>query len=206
MSVDSNIDMAYPGQETTAELRRVLTGMQDSLTDEMISRIASTVSDSAQLMDQIGRSGIDKAIPTIAGLVENGDLERIAQLLRVLGAAQDAITDEMVERLMDMVSRAMTLIDRLSGTDLDKLIAVLPRITALVERLEEHNIIDDLVDSLNVATTQVESNPPACGGIAGMWKMMRDPETQESIRFLLLVSRQFLSCRTKRQAALTTKL
>ena len=43
------------------------------------------------LLDQVSRSNLDKAIPVINQLAESGDLERGANLLRVLGAAGDAL-------------------------------------------------------------------------------------------------------------------
>lgn len=200
MNVESNQNNINPDQETTTEVRRVLTGMQDALTDEMVSRIAATVSDSAGLLDQINRSGVDKAIPVLARLVESGDLERIAQLARVAGSIQDAMTDEMLVRLTDLISQMMSLFDRLNRAGLDNLVSMLPRVIAMIEHLEQHQVIDDLVVCLNKATEQAVNAPPARGGIRGLWAIAQEPDTQEAIRFLMLISKQFRACRTSRQS------
>jgi len=196
MSVDSNQNTVNPDQDTTAEVRRVLAGMQDALTDEMVGRMAATVSDGVSMLDQLGRSGVDKAIPVLARLVESGDLERVAQLARVLGAVQDAMTDEMVVRLADVMSQAMSLFERLNRAGLDNLVTMLPRIVAMFEQLEQSQVVDDLVDCLNSASQQAVTLPPARGGLTGLWAMVREPETQEAMRFLLLVSKQFHALRT----------
>jgi len=200
MNVESNQNNINPDQETTTEVRRVLTGMQDALTDEMVSRIAATASDSAGLLDQINRSGVDKAIPVLARLVESGDLERIAQLARVAGSIQDAMTDEMLVRLTDLISQMMSLFDRLNRAGLDNLVSMLPRVIAMIEHLEQHQVIDDLVACLNKATEQAVNAPPARGGIRGLWAIAQEPDTQEAIRFLMLISKQFRACRTSRQS------
>jgi len=200
MSVESNQNTINPDLEATAEVRRVLTGMQDAMTDEMVSRIAATVSDSAGLLDQLNRSGIDKAIPVLATLVESGDLERIAQLARVAGSIQDAMTDEMLARLTELISQTMSLLDRLNRAGLDNLVSMLPRIITLFEQLEEHHVIDDFVSCLDNAKEKTLITPPARGGLRGLWGMAKDPETQEAIRFLLSISNQFRTCRTHRQS------
>jgi len=200
MSIESNQETAGADNGTTAELREVVTGMQDALTDEMVGRLAQTLSDGAGLLDQLGRSGADRAIPILAGMAENGDLARIAQLARVIGAVQDTVTDEMIGRLSDVVSGAMTLLDRVSRTDLDGLVAALPRMVAMFDRLDQQHVVDDLMACLDKSATPA-SSPPASGGLKGLWALAREPETQETLRFLLLISRQFRTCRAERQAA-----
>ncbi|NOX43069.1 MAG: hypothetical protein GXP19_04955 [Gammaproteobacteria bacterium] len=199
MSVESNTNTANLDQETTAEVRRVITGMQDALTDEMVSRIAATVSDSAGLLDQLARSGVDKAIPTLARLVENGDLERIAQLARVVGAMQDAVTDEMITRLTDVISQTLSLFERINKAGLDNLLMMLPQMIKLFEHVEQNHVVYDLVDCLNKATEQAEIQPSSRGGLKGLWEIAREPDTQDVIQFLLLVSKQFRACRIGRQ-------
>jgi len=200
MSVKSNQETVGADERTTAELRQVVTGIQDALTDEMVTRLAQTLSDGAGLLDQLGRSGLDRAIPLLAGMVENGDLARIAQLARVLGAVQDSVTDEMVSRLADVVSGAMTLLDRLNRTDLDGLVAALPRMIAMFDHLEQQRVVDDLMHCLDEATAVAAASPPAGGGLKGLWTIAREPDTQEALRFLLLISKQFRICRSARQA------
>lgn len=174
-----------------SNMNTLLAGMQDALTDEMISRIAAVVSDSAGLLDQLNRSGMDKAIPVLVRMTENGDLERIAQMARVVSAMQDALTDEMLVRLTDVISQTLSLFERLNRMKLDNLITVLPRIMALFEYLEEHKVVENMMDSLAAARTQSATMPSPQSGLTGIWKMVREPDTQEAIRFLLLFGKQY---------------
>ena len=49
--------------------------------------------------------------------MENGDLERITQLARLVSSAGDALTDEMVSRLAGVVSEGVFLVDRFSRSE-----------------------------------------------------------------------------------------
>ena len=61
-------------------------------------------------------------------LVETGDLERAANLVRVLGAAGDAMSDDIVGRLGEMVNSLMIIADRISRNEnLQKLLDLLER-------------------------------------------------------------------------------
>lgn len=200
MSIKSNQEPAAAGEKTTAELHQVFSGAQDALTDEMVGRLVGALSDGAGLLDQLGRSGVDRAIPLLAGMIENGDLARIVQLARVVSAAQDSMTDEMVARLTGLISGAMNLLDRLNRTNLDGLMNALPQIAAMFDYLQQQHLIDDLAHSLEEATALAAASPPAAGGLKGLWAIAREPDTQEALRFLLLLSRRFRTCRNKRQA------
>ncbi|MGB9094078.1 MAG: hypothetical protein WCB93_08180, partial [Gallionella sp.] len=57
------------------ELERVIAAGRDSLTDEMVGRLAGSAAEALDLVDKAGRAGLGKAIPAIAEMVNNGDLE-----------------------------------------------------------------------------------------------------------------------------------
>ena len=82
-----------------AELDRVTAAARDALTDDTVIRLAGAAGDALELLDQINRSGLGRAIPALAQMVDNGDLERLVALVRVYGSAEDALTDETVARL-----------------------------------------------------------------------------------------------------------
>ena len=79
------------------------------MTDNMVSNVAAIVADGIDLVDRVNRSGIVKALPAIASLVENGDLDRLVQLARLIGSAQDAMTDDMIVRLTDTAAKRLYL-------------------------------------------------------------------------------------------------
>ena len=88
-------------QTQVLELEGLVSAARDSLTDEMVGRLSATAAEGIDLIDQVNRSGVGRALPALAQLVENGDLDRLVALARTFGAAQDAMTDEMVSRLAE---------------------------------------------------------------------------------------------------------
>src|SRR5690349_17776234 len=109
------------------ELERVVAAARDSMTDEMVSRLSATVAEGMDLLDKVNRSGVSGALPAISQLVANGDLERLVALARTYGAAQDAMTDEMVTRLAGTAAESLSLMDRLNRAGLDRLVGSIER-------------------------------------------------------------------------------
>src|SRR5665647_3419380 len=83
-----------------------------ALTDDMIARLDAGAGVAMDMMGKVQASGLDQAIPTLARMVANGDLERVSHLARVYAAAEDAVTDEMVTRLTDAVGGGLALMDQ----------------------------------------------------------------------------------------------
>ena len=107
------------------EVERVVSAARDALTDEMVTRLASTAGDAVELMDQVNRAGLARAIPALAQMVNNGDLERLSQVARLYSSAQDALTDEMVTRLSQAVGDGLALLDQVNRAGLDRAIPAL---------------------------------------------------------------------------------
>ena len=59
------------------DLQRFGEAARDAVTDEMVTRLAGTAGDAVELVDLVNRSGLVKAIPVLAQMVNNGDLERL---------------------------------------------------------------------------------------------------------------------------------
>src|SRR5271167_691855 len=116
--------------DTGQEMRRVAEAARDSLTDEMVTRIAGTASDAVELLDQVNRAGLAKAIPALAQMVNNGDLDRLVQLARVYGSAEDALSDEMIGRITDTVSGGLSLLDQVNRSGLENALPAISRMVA----------------------------------------------------------------------------
>ena len=164
------------------ELERVVAAARDSLTDEMVSRLSATAADGMDLLDKVNRSGVAGALPAISQLVANGDLDRLVALARTYGAAQDSLTDEMVGRLAETLSESLSLMDRLNRAGLDRLVGSIERLAVVLEQT---------MTALEAANRDMASQPAAAGGFGGLWQLMRAPENQETLRFLLAFGRAF---------------
>jgi len=169
-------------QTQALELERVVAAARDTLTDEMVSRLSATVADGMDLLDKVNRSGVAGALPAISQLVANGDLERLVALARTYGAAQDSLTDEMVGRLAETLAESLSLIDRLNRAGLDRLVGS-------IERLSD--VLEQTMGALDSANREMASQPASAGGFGGLWALMRSPENQETLRFLLAFGRAF---------------
>ena len=185
---------------TLGEVERLVEAARDSMTDEMVSRLASTVSDGVELMDQVNRAKLGRAIPALAELVNNGDLDRLVQLARIYGSMQDAMTEEMVGRLSETIGAGLTLLDRFNRGGADRLLQILERLEAsgaleraarvmpqLADRLE---MLERMLHCFEAATHESDKQAPERGGVFALWSMMKDPETQRSLRFFLILARK----------------
>jgi uncharacterized protein YjgD (DUF1641 family) len=185
----------------TVELERLTAAARDSLTDEMVSRLSATVAEGVDLLDQINRSGVGRALPAVAQLVENGDLDRLVALARTYGAAQDALTDEMVSRVAETAAESMSIMDRLQRAGAERLVDAFARLanSGALERLDtlgdrlaaSFDLFERIVAALETANQEMTAQPAAAGGVGGLWRLMRAPENQETLRFLLALGRGF---------------
>ncbi|MDD5177035.1 MAG: hypothetical protein PHQ05_11505 [Sterolibacterium sp.] len=176
-------------------LARVVGSAEDALTDEMVGRVTDAVGGGLSLLDQVNRSGIEKALPTLARMVADGDLERMAQLARVYGSAQDVLTDEMIGRFAETMGEGLSLLDRLHrGGGAVRLVEMLERLETsgaleriaiglpiLVDRLE---MVVNMFMCMEEAAAKAKQQP-ATGGFGGIWRMLTDVQTQQTLRFLL---------------------
>jgi uncharacterized protein YjgD (DUF1641 family) len=179
---------------TEVEVQRVVEAARDALTDEMVGRLTEAVGEGLSLLDQVNRSGLEKALPSIARMVRDGDLERLVQLARVYGSAEDALSDEMIGRLAETLSEGLSLMDRLSRGGVLRLVEMMERMQAsgaleriavtlpkLMGRLEH---VEHVLGSLEAAVSEAERMPAPQGGIGGLWQIARDAETQRGMQLL----------------------
>jgi len=181
------------------EIERVIAAARDSMTDEMVGRLAGSAAEAMDLIDKAGRAGLSKAIPALAEMVNNGDLDRISQLARVYHAAQDALTDEMVGRLAETMGEGMSLLDRLNRSGIWRLVEVLEDLEAtgeleriaitLPKLLERLDMVAGLLGCLENAAVMSQTQP-AEGGIGNLWRLLTDDKTMRSMQFLLTMSEQ----------------
>jgi len=182
------------------ETERVLAAARDSLSDEMVSRLAGTATDAMDLIDRVNRTGLYKAIPALADLVNNGDLDRLAKLARVYGSAEDALSDEMIGRIAETAAEGISLLDRLNRGGAGRLVELLARLEAsgdlhriaeaiprLVDRLDT---LESMLHGFEAAGEKTAKGPRAGGGFGGLWSLMREAENQDALRFLINLGKE----------------
>lgn len=109
------------------------------------------------------------------------DLEQLSELATLVSSARDALSDDMVTRLAGAFSEGITLLDRLTRNQ------GLMRLLQVLDRPETQHLLMSLADALGQMSRELATAPPARGGIAGLWKLAREPGTQEGIRALSLL-------------------
>ncbi len=161
--------------DVSTEVERIVEGASDALTDDIIGRLAEVAGDGIALLDKANNSNLDKALPAISRMVENGDLDRVVNLARVLGSAGDAVTDDIVARLAETAGELMCIADRLARSE---------GLMRLLDLLEREHIINLLVEFAEAAASAKASHEPASkGGIMGIMGTMQDPDVQDALKF-----------------------
>ena len=163
-------------QSMQTEAERIFESAADALSDDIVGRLGTTVNDGLLLLDQVSRSNLDKAIPLINKMVESGDLERVVNLVRILGSAGDALSDDIVSRLGEMVNELLCIADRISRNE---------NLHKLLDLLEREHMVDMLASMAEAAASAKASHTvQSSGGIGGLLKTMKDPEVQQALQFM----------------------
>jgi uncharacterized protein YjgD (DUF1641 family) len=196
-------EQAKPG----TELESLIRGARDSVSDDMIGRLVDSASQTMDLLDQVNRSGVGDALPALAEMVRTGDLQRMTRYARVLGAAEDAVTDDMIGRFAALAGEATMMVDGLNRSGVTKLIELLDqmnnsgaldriaaKLPALVDNLE---LIENMFACLAEASKEVKAAPPPAGGLFPLLAMMRDPENQKALQFFMALGRRMRQSGTK---------
>jgi len=165
------------------EAERLIESAADALSDDIVGRLGAIAGDSLTLLDQATQSNLGKALPAISRMVENGDLDRVVNFARVLGAAEDALSDDIVGRLAETMTELLSIADRLARSD---------GLLRMLDLLEREHIINSVVDLGEAAATAKASHAPSAGGgIVGMLKTMRDPDVQDALKFFATLFREY---------------
>jgi len=167
-----------------ADVARLLGSVEDSLSDDIDMRLAETTSSGLDLLDRVNRSGIARALPAITQLVENGDLDRLVGLARLIGAIEDSLSDDIVNRLSIVATEMASLVDKLARNE------GFARLIDILGRDEVQCALIDVAEAACAAKTEAAALPAPKGGIGGLWQMAKDPGTQDALRFMGLVSKQ----------------
>lgn len=173
-------------QQQIVELLRVWQSARDALNDDMIGRLAATMGQTLDTLDRFNRSGIADAIPDVAQFVASGDLKRVLSLSRLIAAAEDSLSDDMVSRLSWVVSEGLSVLDRLTRN------GALERILQVLLQPEVQDVLVRFGEALAKANQEFDTVPHPKGGIGGLWKIGTDQGNQEAIQFMGLFGKHLL--------------
>lgn len=165
------------------EVERVVAAARDALTDDIVTRVSATLAQGLELLDRVNRSGLDRALPAIAQLAENGDIERLANVARVVAAMEDSLNEDIVVRLATALTGLAALADKLARND------GLLRLIDLLGRDDVQTTLYNLAEAASKARTDSAALPPASGGIGALWRLATDPDTQEALRTVGLIGK-----------------
>ncbi|RMF37758.1 MAG: hypothetical protein D6754_08690 [Alphaproteobacteria bacterium] len=173
--------------DNLVQLARVMGSAQDALSDEMVGRLAATAAGGLDMLDRAQRSGIARGLPALEAFIENGDLDLVVQLARLVASAQDALTDDMIGRLARVAAESMVLVDRLTRSE------GFLRLIGLLERPDIQDTLAALLEAV-ASAREAGAGTPSKGGLGGAVRLMSEPGTQDALRFMARIS-QALSAR-----------
>jgi len=186
----SGIDRALPAiaelvengdLQRVVELARLLASAQDSMSDDIVGRLAATITDGVDLLDRVNRSGVSRALPAITQLVENGDLDRLVNVARVLSSAADSLSEDIISRLAVVAAEGICLLDKLARNE------GLMRLLSVLQRKESQELMEHVANALVATSEDLSKMPPAKGGVSGLWHVAKQPGTHEGLRIVSLL-------------------
>lgn len=111
-----------------------------------------------------------------------GDLQRLVEFAQLVTSAQDAMNDDIVNRLASTLSEGMNMLDRVTRNQ------GLLHMLREMDRPENQCFLVCMSNAFTEASRDLATTPPTGGGIGGLLKLAMDPGTQEGLRLLALVA------------------
>ncbi len=149
-----------------SEAERLFTAVSDALSDQMVERLAVTAGNALEVVDKLNDEDTKDAVLTVLDelttLHRAGGLTKAFELVHMVNAIRNALTDQMVERLAGFVEHMMTNL----ATE------------------EMADLAHDATTALSDARDESAGDDGA-GGLMSAVRLLSDPETQRSLRFLL---------------------
>lgn len=119
--------------------------------------------------------------PQVPAILDEASVKSLVEMIHLVAAAKDAMSDEIVSRMARTASEGMTLIDRLTRNE-----GLMCLLQAL-DRPETQHLLISLADTLGQMSRDLATAPPTKGGIIGLVRLAREPGTLEGLRALSLL-------------------
>ena len=147
------------------EVQRLFTAVSDALSDQMVERLSNTVGNALEVIDRLNdedtRDAVLCVIDQLTALHRAGALVPLFEMLHMVNAVRNALTDPMVERLTAFLERTVNVLSTEAISDLAQ----------------------DACVALDGARAETESVQPS-SGLLGTLRVLSQPETQRALQFL----------------------
>lgn len=148
------------------DVDRLIGGFKDALTDTMVERMAETAGSALEIVDRLNdpdtRAAVHTLIDRVTDLHRTGAMDTLYESALLIHAMRSAATDNIVERITIFLEHLFDTFDD--------------------EELIRHfrNLSGALEEAANAAN---ETQPK--GGLFEMLALIRSPESQQNLMFLL---------------------
>lgn len=166
-STAQSINTANPPAEGSETLLKALS---DSLTDPMVERLTSTLGNALEVVDRLNdentRDAVHSLFDELTKLHRAGGLVSLFELIHMVNAIRNALTDNMVERLAIF---AESLVTNIANED-----------------------VADLAGRTHLALLEAQdelAGTKSPGGLMASLRLLSSPETQSALRFVVAISR-----------------
>jgi uncharacterized protein YjgD (DUF1641 family) len=154
-------------QNTQADVVRLVQAASEAMTDSMVERISTTGANALEVVDRLNdkdtRDAIHSVIDKVTDLHRSGALDTLFDAVNTAHGARSALTDNMIERLFIFVEH---MINNLANEEIAGM---------------AHNAQRAMEDAVD----EISSRGEPRGGLMSMIAMLRRPETQKSLQYLL---------------------
>jgi uncharacterized protein YjgD (DUF1641 family) len=148
---------------------RLSLAAREALTDSMVERLATTGASAFELIDRLNEPRTSEAVHALVSRLTElhnvGALDTLFDLVMLLHAARNALTDNMVERLFAVSEQLLSTVSNEANVEL----------------------LDNARAALDEAAEE-SAGAKSHGGLRAMLAMLANAETQQSLRFLLAFS------------------
>jgi uncharacterized protein YjgD (DUF1641 family) len=149
-----------------ADLESLVRALQDSLTDGMVERLASTAGNTLEVVDRLNDEDTREAVLYIINRVTElhrlGALETLFQMVTLVHGVREAMTDGMVERLFAFMEHT---VNNLAN--------------------ENVSILANHAGKAMSEAAKASSARPPSGGLMSTISLLSKPESQQALHFLL---------------------
>jgi len=160
--IAKNADSLNKSIDAIIGFSNALVVMDNAFTDSMLERIVTFIAELGELSDEVRLADLKSMIPMLTTLAKDGGMEALIDTAKVLVTIRNALSDSMLERVASII---VDTIDYFAS-------------------LRAQSIGSYLLESINQTTkefSQKEQKP----SVFGVLKELKDPQTLQSIMFML---------------------